>query len=89
MEMRTPKEFTAPNAEAKQAAIQYRLTSAQEKPWDHSFTSLLRYLAARHSDTTPQVGKATRPRQEPFRLGQQPTLSFAPREVAEVNNTQA
>lgn len=88
MEIRTPKKFAIPKAEAKQLAIHDRLANAQEKPWQHSFTSLLRYLAARNSDTMPQIGKATRPRQESFRLGQQPTLAFAPREIAEVDNQQ-
>lgn len=61
-----------------------RLVAAQAQPWQHSFTSLLRYLAARHSATTPPVGKAMRPSDEPFRLGQQPALAFAPREIAQV-----
>ncbi|MQR02088.1 type VI secretion system baseplate subunit TssG [Glaciimonas sp. GS1] len=83
--MRIPAEQVVEQSTADiQAAVNCRLTSAEEKPWQHSFTSLLRYLAARNSDSTPQIGKATRPRQEPFRLGQQPTLAFAPREIAQV-----
>lgn len=89
MKMHTPKKFILPNTEANLAAIRYRLAAAHDKPWEQSFTSLLRYLAARNRHTTPQIGKATRPRQEPFRLGQRPTLAFAPREIAEVDTTHA
>ncbi|WP_211462540.1 type VI secretion system baseplate subunit TssG [Collimonas silvisoli] len=67
-----------------ETALQYRLIAAQAYPWQHSFTTLLRYLAARHAATMPSVGKAVRPSEEPFRLGQQPTLTFASREIAHV-----
>lgn len=53
------------------------------RPWAHGFIPLLRKLAAAGPDA-PQVGKAQRPHQENFRLGQQASLAFAPREVAKV-----
>jgi type VI secretion system protein ImpH len=58
-------------------------TDAQSRPWAHGFTALLRSLAAA-SPEAPQVGKAQRPHQENFRLGQQASLAFAPRELAKV-----
>jgi len=46
------------------------------------FTSLLRRVGAVHSHL-PAIGLASRPQQEPFRLGQSAALTFAPREIAE------
>lgn len=69
------------------------LHDATERPWAHSFTGLMRQLAA-HSHASNQkktpaepsvaVGLAQRPSQEMFRLGQQPSLAFAPREIGQV-----
>lgn len=59
------------------------LAQACSAPWEVGYLNLLRYLAARHPEMPP-IGMATRPQQEPFRLGQQPSLVFAPREIAEV-----
>jgi type VI secretion system protein ImpH len=53
------------------------------RPWRHGFVPLLRRLAAA-APTMPPVGKAQRPQQESFRLGQQASLAFAPRELAKV-----
>lgn len=55
----------------------------QAKPWRYSFTTLMRRIAAQHPHL-PDVGAAKRPQQEPFRLGQQAALTFAPREIARV-----
>jgi len=88
MNMRLPKSAFQKPQTPQATVVQYRLAAAQEKPWEHSFTSLLRYLAARHRDKPP-LGHAKRPGQEPFRLGQQPTLAFAPREIAHVDTTSA
>lgn len=54
----------------------------QAMPWRYGFLTLLRRIGA-----DPQIdliGTAQRPRAEPFRLGQQPSLVFAPREIASV-----
>lgn len=59
-----------------------RLKDAAAAPWDHGFMPLLRAISA-HKDSPP-VGEAVRPQQESFRLGQQPSLAFAPREIANV-----
>ncbi len=46
---------------------------------------MLRHIAASHADL-PMVGVAQRPQQEHFRLGQQASMAFAPREIAEVHS---
>lgn len=51
------------------------------EPWRYGFLSLLRRLGA--NSRIPPIGCARRPQVEPFRLGQQPSLAFAPREIAE------
>ncbi|WP_312240157.1 type VI secretion system baseplate subunit TssG [Pantoea sp.] len=55
----------------------------QELPWQTSFVSLMRAMAARIPDM-PAPGKAIRPFQEPFRLGQVAQMTFAPREIARI-----
>ncbi|TKC89371.1 type VI secretion system baseplate subunit TssG [Trinickia terrae] len=53
----------------------------QRTPWQAGFLSLLRAITARDPQMPPP-GTARLPRQEPFRIGQQPTMAFAPREIA-------
>ncbi|MGV2293056.1 type VI secretion system baseplate subunit TssG [Trinickia sp. YCB016] len=50
-------------------------------PWQAGFLSLLRAITAR-DPRMPSPGTARLPREEPFRIGQQPTMAFAPREIA-------
>ncbi|MCC8395695.1 type VI secretion system baseplate subunit TssG [Paraburkholderia sp. MMS20-SJTR3] len=52
-----------------------------DTPWRSGFLSLLRAIAARDPQM-PLPGTARLPREEPFRISQQPTLAFAPREIA-------
>lgn len=72
----------------KPAALPQTLNStfqgAQAKPWDYGFVPLMRKLAAA-DPAMPPVGQAQRPQQESFRLGQQASLAFAPRELARVD----
>lgn len=74
---------TAPQVSWPQA-----LHEATHTPWRHSFTGLLRALGAARTSggahTMPPVGQAQRPQQERFRLGQQASMAFAPREIAQV-----
>ncbi|MEN8513859.1 type VI secretion system baseplate subunit TssG [Burkholderia sp. RS02] len=56
------------------------LERLQAEPWRFGFLSLLRRIGA--NPAIDPIGTARRPRSEPFRLGQQPSLAFAPREVA-------
>lgn len=65
----------------KQALWRDRLTEAAARPWRYGFVSLMRATAANHPHLPP-IGRATSPRQEAFRLGQEPSLIFAPREIA-------
>ncbi|MFG6447440.1 type VI secretion system baseplate subunit TssG [Roseateles sp. BYS180W] len=55
--------------------------SAEQAPWAQAFLPLLRRVAALRSDL-PGVGEALRPSAEAFRIGQTASLSFAPREIA-------
>lgn len=68
--------------------LEHTLQEAQDKPWRHSFTGLMRLMAASYPDLPP-VGQAQRPQQEKFRLGQQANLGFAVREVAKVQPASA
>jgi type VI secretion system protein ImpH len=56
------------------------------EPWRYGFLSLLRRLGA--DSRIPPIGCARRPQAEPYRLGQQPSLTFAPREIAEVSEVE-
>ena len=51
-------------------------------PWRFGLFTLLRRLSALW-EPAPPVGRASRPQQEPIRLGQAASLAFAPREIAE------
>ena len=53
----------------------------QREPWRYGFLSLLRRIGANPAIDT--IGTALRPEAEPFRLGQKPSLAFAPREIAD------
>lgn len=62
--------------------LQELLLKLRRAPWKFGFVSLLRRMAAVHAQQPP-IGLASRPQQEPFRLGQTAALTFAPREIAE------
>lgn len=59
------------------------LQDAQQRPWAYGFVPLMRRFGAWYR-TLPRVGTAQRPQQEPYRLGQQASLTFAVREIASV-----
>lgn len=59
------------------------IDDAAARPWRYGFVPLMRRLAA-VEPSMPPIGKAERPQQESFRLGQQASLAFAPRELAKV-----
>jgi type VI secretion system protein ImpH len=63
------------------------LQDAVNAPWRHNLMGLLRRLGQQDRDLrqAPPIGQALRPSQESFRLGQQASLTFAPREVASVS----
>lgn len=88
----TPSQQPPPAAptEAPSAAplprrgLPSRLARAAQAPWQQGFLPLLRLLAAHHPEQPP-IGHSQRPQQEPFRLGQQASLAFAPREIADIS----
>lgn len=51
-------------------------------PWRYGYLSLMRRFGAQYQ-SQPKIGYAARPQQEAFRLGQSPSLIFAPREIAD------
>lgn len=64
--------------------------SLTEHPYEHDLFQILRLLDAQGGFEWP-LGRAPHPQQEPLRLGQQPSLSFAPSTLASagpVENTQ-
>jgi type VI secretion system protein ImpH len=60
---------------------------AQSEPWRLGFLGLLRQLAA-HRPDLPPIGQASRPQDEHFRIGQLASLTFAPREIAQLRQAQ-
>ena len=70
----------APPASATEAApdLLARLAAA---PWSWSFYQAMRRLEARHRDR-PRFGRSARPAQDAVRLGQDPSVVFAPATLA-------
>jgi type VI secretion system protein ImpH len=62
---------------------QEAMPTAEPSPWRLSFLGLLRQLAAQRPDLPP-IGRAGRPHDEHFRIGQLASLTFAPREIAQL-----
>lgn len=50
-------------------------------PFEHGFLHAVRRLECLHRDK-PRVGQSLRPREDPIRLGQEPSLAFAPATLA-------
>lgn len=68
---------------ARDAALSAQmLARLRAEPWRYGFLALVRRIGA--DLRIDPVGTARRPRAEPFRLGQQPSLAFSPREIASV-----
>jgi len=75
--MRHGRDVLAPSLRAL-------LLRVRAEPWRFGFIALMRRLGVLYPDRPP-IGRASRPQQEPFRLGQAASLAFAPREIAEVS----
>lgn len=54
-----------------------------DRPYEHDLFMLLRRFDADSSH--PPLGRAPRPRDEPLRLGQEPSMAFAPSNVSKVD----
>lgn len=57
------------------------LADLEARPWAYDFHSALRYIECAFPDR-PAVGHATRPSEEPVRIGQDPSLTFAPAPIS-------
>lgn len=75
MEASTPQEMNPP-------VPPDLISRLQAEPWRHGFLALVRRIGA--DPRIDPVGRAALPGHEPFRLGQQASLAFAPRELASV-----
>lgn len=64
--------------ERERAALFAALAAA---PWDHGFLHTLRRLDCLQPER-PRIGATARPKDDPVRLGQRPSLRFAPAELA-------
>lgn len=62
-------------------ALETLLTSLAAAPWNASFLHTLRQLDC-HQPERPRMGTTARPAEDPVRLGQRPSLRFAPAELA-------
>ncbi|WON77476.1 type VI secretion system baseplate subunit TssG [Serratia sp. UGAL515B_01] len=65
-------------------AFEPEIDPGQGEPWKSGFISTMRTLSAR-SPEQPPPGTAGLPSEENFRLGQPAHMTFAPRELAQVN----
>ena len=76
------KELSAKGADAAmRAGMQLFWRKLKRRPYDFDLFFALRMLQARHPDL-PRLGTASRPQFEPIRLGQDPSLAFAPATIA-------
>jgi type VI secretion system protein ImpH len=57
------------------------LLALEREPWRFGFMQTLRRLECLHADQ-PRVAESARPTDEPIRLGQEPSMIFAPAELA-------
>ncbi len=75
---RAPFDPAAPDVALSPESVE----QLRAEPWRYGFISLLRRIGA--DPRIDPIGTARRPQAEPFRLGQAPSLAFAPREIADV-----
>ena len=75
--MDTTMRTTADRLEERRAFVRELL----EQPYRHDFYATLRRIECLHADK-PRIGQAARPADEPLRLGQAVSLSFAPAPIA-------
>lgn len=57
------------------------LEELESRPWAFDFHSAMRVIECAYPDR-PAVGRANRPGEEPVRIGQDPSLAFAPAPIA-------
>jgi len=69
-----------PTSATRAAEIEATLRSVSDAPYSFDLWHLLRWIDARHPEAPP-LGRAPRPRLEPLRIGQEPSLAFAPAQI--------
>jgi type VI secretion system protein ImpH len=78
-----PRSEAAPSPAGLAASAMPFWDALRARPHSFDLFFALRVLQARHPHL-PRLGRAVRPRDEPIRLGQDPSLAFAPATIAEV-----
>jgi type VI secretion system protein ImpH len=73
----------APVSADKRFRLDNLLREVAAAPYKYDFFALMRAIECQHSDRM-RLGQATRPSDEPIRLGQEPSLAFAPASLAYV-----
>ena len=63
------------------------LQALEREPWRFGFMHTLRRLECFHADR-PRVAESARPADEPIRLGQEPSMIFAPAELAALRRSE-
>jgi type VI secretion system protein ImpH len=77
-----PSSVHHPDRVKQRAAAAVELFDKLAKaPWEFDFFQVLRRLECAHRDR-PRLGEAARPAEEPIRLGQEASLTFAPASLA-------
>ena len=66
----------AAETRASSRAVVAKLAALRERPYEFGFFAALRLLESVYAEA-PRIGTAVRPADEPVRLGQEPSLSFA------------
>lgn len=64
------------------------LQELQREPWRFGFLQTLRRIECLHPDR-PRIGEAGRAAEEPIRLGQEPSMTFAPAELAALQRSES
>jgi type VI secretion system protein ImpH len=79
-----PAASRAPLSRERAAAVQPLLDMVARAPYQFDFFQLMRRLESLHGGGAdrPRFGAALRPADEPIRLGQEPSLAFAPSALA-------
>lgn len=79
-----PTPPVAPLPRARAAALQELIERLSREPYTFDFFQMLRRLESVYRDRPerPRFGAALRPVEEPIRLGQDPSLAFAPAALA-------
>ncbi|HET7773805.1 MAG TPA: type VI secretion system baseplate subunit TssG [Burkholderiaceae bacterium] len=70
-----------PISRAASEVLHSLLGSLEREPWAFDFHAVLRRIDA-IGQVAPRFGESLRPQQDPIRLGQEPSLSFAPSAVS-------